>query len=82
MTTATINLRVHSPIPGTYTVYGIGQRPVEGVAVHHYERIGVWRCESCRRNVGSTMPECHHIRAVKRHVESDRRDNGAGNGAE
>ena len=38
--------KVKTSGPGTYLVYEDGQQPVSGIAVHHYERIDKWRCES------------------------------------
>ena len=34
-------LRISSPIPGTYCAFGLDQRPVDGVSVQHYERAGI-----------------------------------------
>ena len=52
-------LRISSPIRGTYCVFGLDQRPVDGVAAQHYERAGTWRCE--RDEVGG----CEHIRLAQ-----------------
>ena len=52
-------LRISSPIRGTYCVFGLDQRPVDGVAVQHYERTGTWRCER------DGAKACEHIRLAQ-----------------
>ena len=52
-------------VPGTYLVHKRGQRPVEGVVVHHYERNNAWVCERDGANHANTRLDCQHIRVVR-----------------
>lgn len=58
--------RVTCTAPGVYLVHEPAQRPVEGVAVYHYERNRVWKCERCGVVSGTTRPNCQHIILAKR----------------
>ena len=60
---------VATTAPGVYLVHQEGQRPVEGVAVYHYERNRVWTCERCGTVSGTTRPDCPHIALAKSHTE-------------
>ena len=58
-------MQVACPIPGTYLVHEPGQPPVEGVAVHYYNRSGIWVCERDGSPHGTTRSDCVHIRYAK-----------------
>ena len=51
--------------PGAYVVHSPDQRPVEGVAVYHYERNNAWVCEVHGANHANTRLDCQHIRVVR-----------------
>ena len=65
MLTIGTNVLVTSTAAGTYLVHEAGQRPVEGVAVHHYERNSAWVCEVHGANHANTRLDCQHIRVVR-----------------
>ena len=54
-------IAVTCPIDGAYLVHDEQQRPVEGVAVYHYD-FG-WVCEECSGN-NSGQRFCAHINLV------------------
>ena len=56
--------QVTNPAPDQYLVHVKGQRPVEGVAVYHYN--AYWACEKCEVLSGSTRPACIHIALAKK----------------
>ena len=51
--------------PGTYAVHSPDQRPVEGVAVYHYDVNNAWVCELHGANHATTRLDCQHIRVVR-----------------
>ena len=51
--------------PGAYAVHRPDQRPVEGMAVYHYERNSAWVCEVHGANHATTRLDCQHIRVVR-----------------
>ena len=72
MVTIGTNVLVTSTAAGTYLVHEAGQRPVEGVAVHHYERNSAWVCEIHGANHANTHLDCQHIElAMKRRRDDD-----------
>ena len=61
---------VRCPVPGTYLVRDSSQPIPYGqtatdvsVVVHRY-RYG-WVCQGCGSVVGTTRPECEHVKAAK-----------------
>ncbi len=52
--------------PGAYAVHRPDQRPVDGVAVYHYERNNAWVCELHGATHATTRLDCKHIRLAKR----------------
>ena len=57
--------------PGTYMVHARGQSPVQGIAVWHYERNDIWRCECCGTNHETSRPDCVHVQFVKREARRE-----------
>jgi len=62
---------VRCPVPGTYLVRDSSQPIPYGqtessysVVVHRY-RYG-WVCQGCGAVVGTTRPECEHVKAAKK----------------
>ena len=65
MPTIGSDVLVTSMSAGTYLVHERGQRPVDGVAVYHYERNNAWVCEVHGANHANTRLDCQHIRVVR-----------------
>ena len=58
-------MQVTSPMPGTYSIYEMGQRPADGVAVWFYPTIGVWACEL------GHIRTCWHITLAKKYKNEE-----------
>ena len=61
---------VRCPVPGTYLVRNetepipFGQTESSFSVVVHRYRFG-WVCQGCGSAIGTTRPECEHVKAAK-----------------